>query len=466
VIKQAPSPGRIAAMAAFALSCFGILLYLWSSFGGELPLAAKGYRFQADFPEATVLAENADVRVSGVNVGRVVDSRLAGDATRATIEIQSRYAPVPRDTRAILRQKTLLGETYVELTPGNPRAGTLDDGGRLPRGQVRPTVELDEILRRLDARTRRDLKRLVVGLAGAVERRGEDLNDAAGNLAPFAADSSELLATLDRQSGAVRRLVHDTGQVFGALGRRQGELSGLVRAGDRVLSTTARRDRELRETVRILPTTLAEMRPTFEEVEALTRESLPLVRDLRPAGRALGPALTDASALAPELRALFGDLDRVTRASRTALPATTRLVRAARPVFQMLSLTLPEAAPVVDYLGLMKQELVTMVANDAAATQGSEVAGDGRRLHYIRVVVPATPEGVVAAPRRFGTNRHNPYLAPRALDLLGSGLESIDCRNTGNLSPAGTEAPPCKLQDPIEFRGRRTAYPQVRRDPR
>ena len=466
MIKQAPSPGWIAAMAAFGLSCFGILLYLWTSFGGDLPLAAKGYRFEADFAEATVLAENADVRVSGVNVGRVVDSRLAGDATRATIEVESRYAPVPRDTRAILRQKTLLGETYVELTPGDPDSGRLPDGARLPRGQVRPTVELDEILRRLDARTRRDLKRLVTGLAGAVEGRGEDLNDAAGSLAPFAEDSSSVLATLDRESDAVRRLVHDTGQVFGALGRRQGELSGLVRAGDRVLSTTARRDRELRETVRILPTTLAEMRETFGEVEGLTRESLPLVRDLRPAGRALGPALTDASALAPDLRRLFRDVDRVTSASRTALPAATRIVRAAQPGFGVLAVTLPELAPVVDYLGLMKQEVVTMLASDAAATQASEVGRDGRRFHYIRVVVPITPESVVAAPRRFGTNRHNPYLAPRGLDLLANGLEAIDCRNTGNPSPAGTEAPPCKLQDPIEFRGRRTAYPQVRRDPR
>ena len=36
------------------------------------------------------------------------------------------------DMRAILRQKTLLGETYIELTPGTPGAKPLKEGARLP----------------------------------------------------------------------------------------------------------------------------------------------------------------------------------------------------------------------------------------------------------------------------------------------------------------------------------------------
>ncbi len=49
------------------------------------------------------------------------------------------YAPIGRDSRLILRQKTLLGETYIELAPG--RSGEeLDDGGRLAStpGGARP----------------------------------------------------------------------------------------------------------------------------------------------------------------------------------------------------------------------------------------------------------------------------------------------------------------------------------------
>ena len=73
--KAAPSFGRIAAMVVFALSCFGLLLFLWLAFGGPIPLKPKGYRFNVSFAEATQLATEADVRISGVPVGRGQDDR-------------------------------------------------------------------------------------------------------------------------------------------------------------------------------------------------------------------------------------------------------------------------------------------------------------------------------------------------------------------------------------------------------
>ena len=71
MIKEAPSFGRIFAMAAFTLSCFGILVFLWLNFGGSVPLQPKGYRVTVSFPEATQLVQEAEVRISGVRVGRV-----------------------------------------------------------------------------------------------------------------------------------------------------------------------------------------------------------------------------------------------------------------------------------------------------------------------------------------------------------------------------------------------------------
>ena len=43
--KQAPSVGRILTMVLFALSCFGLLLFLWLSFGGPTPGTPEGYLF-------------------------------------------------------------------------------------------------------------------------------------------------------------------------------------------------------------------------------------------------------------------------------------------------------------------------------------------------------------------------------------------------------------------------------------
>jgi phospholipid/cholesterol/gamma-HCH transport system substrate-binding protein len=461
--KTPPTFARLATMVVFALSCFAILLFLWRGFGGPSPLAPRSYTLTADFSEATQLSDTADVRISGVRVGRVKRTELHGRRTRVTIEIEPRYAPLPRNTRAILRQKTLLGETYVEMTPGDPASGALADGGALPPGQVQKTVELDEVTRALDGRARHDLQRFVRGLAEATGSHGADLSDSLGNLRPFASETAHLLDVLDSQHGAVQRLVHDSGVVFGTLGRRQGELSRLVRAGDRVLSVTARRNRDLADVVRILPTTLAELQATMVVVETVAGHAAPLVRELRPAARGLGPTLVDAAALAPDLRGLFVDLDRTTAAARTALPALTNVVNAAHPVFRVLVPTLQQALPVVDYLGIYKQEVVTAFSNLAASTQGSERPAAGQDpIHYIRALVPFTSEGAVVQAQRFGTNRHNPYLLPLGLLKLretGS-LESFDCSNTGNPG-SGEAAPPCKVQQPLEFQGRRTAYPHV-----
>jgi phospholipid/cholesterol/gamma-HCH transport system substrate-binding protein len=111
--KNPPTFGRIAAMLLFTLSVFGLLLFLWVSFGGTLPLRPEGYRFKANFPEATLLAKEADVRMAGVNVGKVKATELGpgGRTTQAELEVDERFAPVKVDTRAILRQKSLLGET-------------------------------------------------------------------------------------------------------------------------------------------------------------------------------------------------------------------------------------------------------------------------------------------------------------------------------------------------------------------
>src|SRR5919205_3248388 len=112
--KAAPTLGRILVMVGFALSCFGLLLFLWLAFGGPVPLKPKGYQVEVSFAEGTQLAVEADVRISGVPVGKVktVDPDPKTGRSTAVIQMDERFAPIPKDTKAVLRQKTLLGETY------------------------------------------------------------------------------------------------------------------------------------------------------------------------------------------------------------------------------------------------------------------------------------------------------------------------------------------------------------------
>ena len=139
-------------------------------------------------------------------MGKVVDLEPKDGRGVATIEIEPRYGPIPKDTRVILRQKALLGETYIELTPGDKSAGTAGRRGdaglqghagggpdRRAGAHVRPPHPAR--VPGLDPRARR----------GDREGRGEDLNNAIGNLPDFVATGDDVLAVLDDQRPRSRR---------------------------------------------------------------------------------------------------------------------------------------------------------------------------------------------------------------------------------------------------------------------
>ena len=227
-------------MAGFALSCFGLLLFLWLAFGGPIPLKPKGYRVHGVVPRGDASSPRRPTCASPAC--RSARSRRSSPTRRraartSTIQLDARYAPLPADTKAILRQKTLLGETYVELTPGTPRRAEAPRG----RAAARPRrCRRRSSSTRSSARsTRRRARR---SRCGCRRRRGRsraaarDLNDALGNLAPFAEDTNELLEILNRQEGAVQRLVAQ---------HRRG-----VRRADRARRPAARADRELQPRVR------------------------------------------------------------------------------------------------------------------------------------------------------------------------------------------------------------------------
>jgi phospholipid/cholesterol/gamma-HCH transport system substrate-binding protein len=495
MIKQAPSPARILVMVAFALSVLAILMFLWLSFGGSVPLQPQGYRVHVRFPEATQLADNADVRISGVSVGKVKtkhEDRATG-RTDTILQIDDPYAPLPADTRAILRQKTLLGETYVELTPGSRGARRLADGATLPDGQVGETVELDEILRTFDPQTRRAFGVWLDQQGRAVVGRGQQLNDALGNLTPFADNTERVLSVLRRQSGDTRALVRDTGTVFQALSERQGQLRGLITNSNRVFQTTADRDAQLADTFRVLPTFLREARTTTTRVSRFADNTNPLVTQLRPAARELSPTLVDLKAVAPDLRGLFSDLRPLVKVSRTGLPALQRVLDNTRPLLAQVDPFLRNAIPVLDYLGLYKREIVSFFALDAAATQGTEQStAEGRPVHYLRTTNPVNPEALAAYPRRLPTNRSNPYVEPGGyaklgteghLDVFGSyvcpggrspaapllppgGLDPSVVPLIGRFVFGGTQntgaAPPCIAQQPLgRLVGQSGVYPRL-----
>ena len=432
--KQAPSVFQLATIAGFALSCFGILLFLWVAFGGPTPLKAKGYTLKVPFPEAGQLAVQSDVRISGISVGRVtkIDLGSGKDAGKAvaTIELNDTYAPIPADSRAILRQKTLLGETYVELTPGNRDGPKLADGGELPALQVSQAVQLDEIFRTFNAKTRLAFQNWMLDAAQAFRGRALGLNQTFGLLEPTFSDANKVVRILDTQGNAVRQFVRNTGVVFNALSQRQGQLASLIRNSNQVFATTARRNRQLQNLFVVLPTFEQESTLTLNRLDRFAANTDPLVQQLRPAVRDLAPVLRDTQTVAPQLESFLIGLKPVIAAAPNGFPALRKVLNTdLPPLLRRVQPFFDELDPLLQDLALYKHEIAAFVANAAAVTNavGNSPETSDRGVKYLRTSVPLGPDSVAVYPRRLKVNRGNPYLKQLGyLDLGKGGLKSFE----------------------------------------
>ncbi len=471
--KNATSPLRVVVISIFALSCFSLLLFLWLSFGGPVPLKPEGYRVKASFPDAVQLAEQAEVRAAGVPIGRVVEKELdpQGNRTLATLQLERKYAPLKRDARAILRQKTLLGETYIELTTGSRQAGAIPEGGRLDDARVAQTVEFDELLRIFDPETRKAFQLWQRSQAAAAKGRGQDLNAAFGSFPGFAETGADLLSVLDNRRTAVRGLVRDTGTTFEAITRDEDQLRNLITETETVFSTTAAQRERLAETFRIFPTFLDESKATMARLKTFSIQTRPLFQDLRPVARDLRPTLRDLRLLSPDLKAFFTDLDPLITASKTGMPATRETLRGLVPVLERLSPFLGEFNPILQYLEFTQSQVSDFLSNGSAGLADTTKSSSGGVGHYLRQFGMLGAESVAMYRERISNNRGNAYFGPGNL-ITPPGRENFpifpnfDCRTTqsGGEQPQRGSELACFVQDRQNYNGKlQPRFPHVER---
>ena len=465
--KSAPSVGKILIAVGFTLSVFALTLFLWISFGGPIPLKPESYRVTAYFPEATQLAVEADVRIGGVSVGKVktielapADKRVSGlDTTEAEIEIEPQFAPISEDARAILRQKTLLGETFVELTsgtePGQESApvalgaaanvsdadaenvNSIEEGGTLGIARTQDATQIDEIFNALDEETRASFQNWMRGSAESVTGRGLDLNDAFGNLGPFVSDATEVITILKRQKTELKGLVRDTGIVFEALTERDQELAGLITNSNDTFGALASQERALAEIFQVLPTFQRESRLTFDRLDQFQENTRPLVQDLVPVARELTPTLASLRELSPNLESLFVDIRALIKASREGLPAMRGFLDGLAPVLDELDPFLANLNPVIRYLGAYRHTITDFLMNPPAGLSGTLDPLDGQPAprHTLRQVSYLSSESLSFHPQRLATNRGNGYVPPLSLgsrfnNEAGQVFPAFDCKNT------------------------------------
>ncbi|MEU2031138.1 MlaD family protein [Nocardia amamiensis] len=160
-----------------------------------------GYRVHVEFANALNLPGRAKVMANGVQVGDLANVRVVDPAATAAghviadIDID-RAVKLPTATTAQLRQNTLLGDVFIELTtPPNGFDKTIADGGTIPIVQTKPAVQVEDVMA--------GLATFVQG--GAVQQFQDLVNRMNAVLPEQPADSAHIAQVIDADFTDVAR---------------------------------------------------------------------------------------------------------------------------------------------------------------------------------------------------------------------------------------------------------------------
>jgi phospholipid/cholesterol/gamma-HCH transport system substrate-binding protein len=112
------------------------VVFLLFAYTSSNTRAVSGYEVTAKFSRVDGLNSGADVRLSGIKVGSVVQQTLDPQTFEAVVRFTVRDSvKLPKDTAARILSDGLLGGNYLSLEPGG------DDETIPPGGQIEHTQD-------------------------------------------------------------------------------------------------------------------------------------------------------------------------------------------------------------------------------------------------------------------------------------------------------------------------------------
>jgi phospholipid/cholesterol/gamma-HCH transport system substrate-binding protein len=414
-------------VGSLLLSSF--LVALVFAFVSHAGLPGRHYRYATaafdDVPAS--LRAGSDVRAAGVRIGQVHAVSYRGGEARVTFQLPG-GTEVHRDARATIRNRSALGQKYVDLDLGTGAAGPLGDDV-IDKGHTVSLVELDQVLDALDAPTRAALASAVRELGGGVGGHGRDLNDVIAASPDLLADLGTTGAALTDPKTRLVVFLQAAERLGGRFTGRQAELEALVgHLGDTLAAVAADGGRPLQSALEQAPGTLDLLTPALRDLAGAAAATGAAAHDLGPGAAALGAATPD---LRGALREIVPPLQ--------ALPGVNGL---AAPAFGSLATTLGDARPLapalrrgLNLLSLPLEVLAPYAAELDLAADGlrDTTAGadaDGNFLRIVAILVGADNLSTVLPLSAPGLNR-NAYPAPGQARTDGS-----------RFSPAGTASQP------------------------
>jgi virulence factor Mce-like protein len=405
----------------------------------------------AMFTSATNVVPGLEVRAAGVRVGKIRDITYEDGQDRFELQISDeRIWPLRQGTRATIRFGGTIGyvSRYVELVPGPASAPAIPDGGLIPASRTVTPLDVDQVLRLLDARTRADLRRLLDRGALTVDGLQTRVRQLLRRTPAVTDEAVALLGDLGHDPRTLAQLVRSTDRVVGAAQAAQPNLDALLARADTTFGALAGRTPELQRTLDRLPPALAELRSTFAHADGSLTAVNRLAEQLAPAAVELHRTTPPLNATLAELRTVAPRLRATLATARRASPSLRDLLTEARPLVDDLASISTQAETELNCIRPYSPEIAAFFDGWGGFVKN----GDGIDKYFrVLATAPTIPFGTpmtsaealklepwltYAFPRPPGLNAKKPWFLPEC----GVGKDvmdpSKDPEAAGNL-PAG-----------------------------
>ena len=373
---------RSTTVGAFVVAMAVIFGVLWVHFGGSMPGVTGGYSVWASLADTQNLVFDSEVRMAGVPVGKIRGLERTPGSVDVKMELRGDAVPLHEGARVILRAKTLIEETYLEVTDGT--GPEIHDGGRLPASAEELSVKFDDLLDTLPLETRQQLAAMVKKLGVATDGESEHLSDTLAALGRLGRDGHDALDVLASQSDNLSGLVREGTRLLAVLDEGDGQIARLATEAERLSRATASRDTELAETMRLLPGLLDRVKAASPPVRQLAGALTPLADPLSRAAPDLQAALDQLPGATDELRGLLPELDRNLDKLPATLTRTPAVAADASALIPVLRVGLGDVNPMLAYLTPYAKDVASFAANAAQVVTASGLNA-GRFLLVIDV---------------------------------------------------------------------------------
>ncbi len=311
------------------------VLVAYFSFAKDIPLVNEPYEIRAAFRDTAGIGAHSPVRIAGVEVGEVTKiehTRPGAQSAMVTLALRDKALPVHDDARARIRPRIFLeGNFFVDLSPGTPASGEMDEGDTIPAARTATPVQFDQVLRALNSDTRNDLRHVFDEVADAQAAGGAKAFNDSLRYQPAAYKFTAIVteALLGKRPRDLGDWIRDQGVVSGALDADPARLRALVADFNTTAGALADREDALTTAVGELPRTLRAAPPTLDALNAAFPDVRRFARGARPGIRSLGPTVDATLPLVKQLRGLVreDELRGLARNLRSATPPLTRVAK-------------------------------------------------------------------------------------------------------------------------------------------